>query len=259
MNIRLSNQLNMVGACLAIAQQPENKAVWDGKAPLDFTADLAALPSAYDAALAKAALADAAIGGAADTRAAAEAALEDAAHLVARALAAHYRKAGALDRLARVDLSRTDIVRCAIRNCWRRPRSCATSPPRRRRNPVPQGARADSRVERRYRGVRRRDERAARADRESRHATQGTRDGRGCLARARGRGRRPRAAIRRHARRPALCRSLEPRAHHRRLRRARRQRRRREGERRHATCGNDRTGQMTAPRAAPAAKKTLGR
>lgn len=32
MNLKLSNPLNMVGACLAIAQQAENKAVWHPRA-----------------------------------------------------------------------------------------------------------------------------------------------------------------------------------------------------------------------------------
>lgn len=111
MNLKVSNQLNMVGACLAIAETPEYKAVWNGKPPLDFTADLAALRSGYDAAQAKAAQADAASGGAADAKAAAEIALEEASFLVARALAAHFRKTGARDRLAKVDVARSDIVR----------------------------------------------------------------------------------------------------------------------------------------------------
>lgn len=111
MNLKVSNQLNMVGACLAIAQTPEYKAVWNGKAPLDFTADIAALQSGYEAALAKGAQADGAAGGAADAKAAAEVALEESSFLVARALTAHFRKAGALDRLAKVDVARSDIVR----------------------------------------------------------------------------------------------------------------------------------------------------
>lgn len=111
MNLKVSNQLNMVGACLTIAQTAEYKAVWNGKPPLDFTADIAALQSSYDAALAKGAQADAAAGGAADAKAAAEIALEESSYLVARALAAHFRKIGAVERLAKVDVARSDIVR----------------------------------------------------------------------------------------------------------------------------------------------------
>lgn len=111
MNLKLSNQLNMVGACLAIAQQVENKAVWQGKAPEDFGTDLAQLQTGYDAALAKAAQIEATQVGSADAKAVAETALEDAAHVLARALTAHYRKTGAVEQLRVVDLSRTGIGR----------------------------------------------------------------------------------------------------------------------------------------------------
>lgn len=108
MNLRLNNQLNMVGACLTIAQTTENKPVWNGKAPEDFATDLAALQAAYEATLAKAAQVDTG-GGAADAKAVAESALEEAAFLVARALSAHFRKRGAIELLAKVDHSRTDL------------------------------------------------------------------------------------------------------------------------------------------------------
>ena len=66
MNIRLSNQINMVGACITTANTTENKAVWNGNPPLDFTTDIAQLQTDYAAVTAKAALADSATGGAGD-------------------------------------------------------------------------------------------------------------------------------------------------------------------------------------------------
>lgn len=41
MNSRLQNQLNMVGACLSLAQSADYKPVWTGKPPADFATDLA--------------------------------------------------------------------------------------------------------------------------------------------------------------------------------------------------------------------------
>ena len=66
MNSRLQNQLNMVGACLNVAQSSDYKPVWNGKPPADFGTDLAKLATDYGAVTAKAAQADAATGGAAD-------------------------------------------------------------------------------------------------------------------------------------------------------------------------------------------------
>lgn len=111
MNIKLSNQLNMVGACLAIANNAESKPVWSGQGPADLATDLTQLQTDYQAALAKAAQVDAAQGGSADAKAIAETTLEDAAHVLARAITAHCRKTGAVERLRLVDLSRTEIGR----------------------------------------------------------------------------------------------------------------------------------------------------
>lgn len=111
MNLRLQNQLNMVGACLSVAQSPAHKPVWEGKPPADFEADLAELQADHAAILAKAAQSDAATGGAADAKAAAESALEDAAFILARALAYHFKKTGDLDRLGKVDLTRSGIMK----------------------------------------------------------------------------------------------------------------------------------------------------
>lgn len=110
MNLRLSNQLNMVSACLAVANLPEHKLAWVGKDPADFATDIAKLQGSYAAVTAKAALADAATGGAADAKAVTEKALEDAAFVLARALAIHFKKTGDLDRRGKVDVSKSEIV-----------------------------------------------------------------------------------------------------------------------------------------------------
>ena len=111
MNSRIQNQLNMVGACITVAQSADHKPVWDGNDPLDFNGDMAKLQTSYGAVTAKAAQADAATGGATDAKAAAETALEDAAFVLARALASHFKKTGDLDRLGKVDLSKSDIMK----------------------------------------------------------------------------------------------------------------------------------------------------
>src|SRR5690242_20728787 len=98
MNLRLSNQLNMVGACLTIAQSSDFQPVWTGKEPADFATDLAQLGADYSAVAAKVAQAEGATGGAADAKAVAEAAIEDAIYVLARALVIHFKKTGDLDR-----------------------------------------------------------------------------------------------------------------------------------------------------------------
>ena len=110
MNIRLSNQLNMVGACLNVANTTENKAVWTGNPPADFGTDIVQLQTDYAAVTQKAAQADSATGGAGDAKAQAEAALEDAAYILARALSNHFKKTGNLNNLGKVDLSKSQIV-----------------------------------------------------------------------------------------------------------------------------------------------------
>src|ERR1017187_8942099 len=110
MNIRITNQINMVGACITPANTAANKAVWNGNPPLDFTTDIAQLSTDYGSVAAKAALADAASGGAGDAKAQAETALEDAAYILARALANHFKKTGNLDKLGQVDVTKSEIV-----------------------------------------------------------------------------------------------------------------------------------------------------
>lgn len=111
MNLRLQNQLNMVGACLTVAQSPDYRPVWNGQQPADFGADLARLEADYSAVTAKAAQADAATGGAADAKAVAETALEDAGFVLARALAIHFKKTGDLDRHGKVDMTKSEIMK----------------------------------------------------------------------------------------------------------------------------------------------------
>ncbi|MFT3867164.1 MAG: hypothetical protein QM715_01580 [Nibricoccus sp.] len=111
MNIRLSNQLNMIGTCLRVAQSRGHSLVWLGRDPSHFGVDLTSIEAGYKIALGKAALADTAKGGASDVRAQAETTLENAAYVLTRALAVHFRKSNDLDRHAEADLSLTQIVR----------------------------------------------------------------------------------------------------------------------------------------------------
>ena len=110
MNLRMQTQLNMVGACLNVAQSPEYKPVWSDSPPADFAADIAQLETDYGAISPKAALAESATGGATDAKALAEAALEDAAFILARALALHFKKSGDLDRRGKVNVRKHEIV-----------------------------------------------------------------------------------------------------------------------------------------------------
>ena len=109
MNNRLQVQLNMVGACLNVAQSSDYKPVWNGQPPADFGTDIAQLATDYGAVTAKAAQADGATGGATDAKAAAETALEDAAFVLARALAIHFKKSGDLNRHGKVDVTKSAI------------------------------------------------------------------------------------------------------------------------------------------------------
>ena len=111
MNSRIQNQLNMVGACITVANSTDYKPVWTGNPPADFGADMATLQTNYGNVTVLAAQADAATGGGGDASSAAETALENAAFILARALANHFKKNGDLDNLGKVDVSKTDIVR----------------------------------------------------------------------------------------------------------------------------------------------------
>jgi len=111
MNSRIQNQLNMVGACLTVANSTDYKPVWTGNPPADFGTDLAQLQTNYGSVTVLAAQADAATGGGGDASSAAETALENAAFMLARALANHFKKNGDLDNLGKMDVTKTDIVR----------------------------------------------------------------------------------------------------------------------------------------------------
>ena len=68
MNDQTTNQLDMVGTCLNVADKPENFAVWNGQPPLDYGTDLSAIRGEYQAIRALAALADAATTGPAEPK-----------------------------------------------------------------------------------------------------------------------------------------------------------------------------------------------
>jgi hypothetical protein len=107
----VTNRLNMIGACIAVAERPEYVPVWTNQLPQDFTTDFAALKTEYNATTAAAAVAYAATTGPADAKALAETALEDAAFVLARACVAHFTKTGDATRRAQVDFTKSAIVR----------------------------------------------------------------------------------------------------------------------------------------------------
>ena len=111
MNLELTNQIKMVGACITVANDKNYQPVWKGQPPLDFDTDLTQLGVDYEAVLQEDALADGATGGAGDAKALAETTLENAAFILARALCNHFTKTGNLDNLGKVDFTKTEIVR----------------------------------------------------------------------------------------------------------------------------------------------------
>ena len=111
MDSRTQNHLNMVSTCITVAQEAQNKAVWQGKDPADFGTDVAKLTTDYGAVTAKVAQWEAAKGGAADDKASAETVLEDQAYLLARACYNHFKKTGSLDRAGKVDYTKSEIVK----------------------------------------------------------------------------------------------------------------------------------------------------
>jgi len=110
MKDRITNQLDMVGTCLNVADRPENYAVWNAQPPLDFSGDLSPVRGEYQSIRAAAAIAYAATTGTTDAKATAETTLENAAYTLARACVAHFRKTGNQADLAKVDFSRSQIV-----------------------------------------------------------------------------------------------------------------------------------------------------
>ncbi len=128
MNSRLQNQLNMVGACINVAQSPDYKPVWDGKEPADFGTDMAKLGTDYGAVTTKAAQADAATGGGGDAKAGAETVLEEAAFVLTRAMANHFRKTG--DSSALTERPKNALARLERGN------TCFPTPQRPRASPL---------------------------------------------------------------------------------------------------------------------------
>ena len=111
MKDRVTNHLDMVGACLAVADRQEYNVVWSGHPPEDFGTDLSPVRGAYQAIRSAASLAYATTTGTTDAKAQAETALEAAVYVLARACAAHFRKTVNLVDLAKVNLSKSSIVR----------------------------------------------------------------------------------------------------------------------------------------------------
>ena len=109
MTDRTTNQLDMAGTCLAVADRPEHNAVWNGQPPLDFGGDLSPVRGEYQGIRAAAALAYATPTGATDAKATAETALESTAYILARACTAHFRKTGNQIELAKVDFKKGGI------------------------------------------------------------------------------------------------------------------------------------------------------
>ncbi len=109
MNDQITNQLDMVGTCLNVADKLENYAVWNCQPPLDFGTDLSMIRGEYQSIRDLSVLADAATTGPADAKATAETALENAAYTLSRACVAHFRKTGNMTDLAKVDLKKGAI------------------------------------------------------------------------------------------------------------------------------------------------------
>jgi hypothetical protein len=110
MKLRTSNKLNMVGACLTVAHETKYQPVWFGQPPVSFEKGLATLQAGYLSLTLKASEAESSNGGATETKAEARIALIECAHVLARALAVHFKGAGDLTRLGQINLTRTDLV-----------------------------------------------------------------------------------------------------------------------------------------------------
>lgn len=111
MNDRIQNRLNMLNACVTLAHGPANRAVWEGKEPLAFGEDLAALKTDLAATAALAAQLGGALPGASDAKDEAETALEDAAYLVVTGLRSYYKKTGATEALGKINFSKSHLQR----------------------------------------------------------------------------------------------------------------------------------------------------
>ncbi len=111
MRSTLQNHLNMVGACLDVAQKPEYHAVWSGQTPTRFGDACTELIKDYAEINKKAAQAESAPVGAGDAKAVAETALEDAIHVLSSALVVHFSTTGDASRRAKADLTPSSVAR----------------------------------------------------------------------------------------------------------------------------------------------------
>ena len=111
MNDRIINKIDMIGACINVAEKPAHSPAWNTPPVLDFVADFAALKVEYGNISAAIAAADAATTGPADAKDLAETALENIAFSVARSLCVHYKKTGNLTDRAKVNLTKPGLVR----------------------------------------------------------------------------------------------------------------------------------------------------
>lgn len=109
MDDRTQNRLNMVQACIAVADSAEHQPVWLGQEPSAFQADFGDLKTHVAETLGVAAQESAAQGGAADQKETAETALEDAIIKLRGALRSYYKKTGNETDEAKVDLSPSAI------------------------------------------------------------------------------------------------------------------------------------------------------
>jgi len=100
----------MVGSCLTVAHDNKYRPAWFGQSPVSFERGLVTLQADYLSLTLKASEAESANGGASATKAKARATLVECAHVLARALAVHFKSTGDLTRLGQIDLSRSDLV-----------------------------------------------------------------------------------------------------------------------------------------------------
>ena len=110
MKNRLTNQLDMAGACINLASKPEHNAVWNTTPPLDFVADFAAFQAEYASTSAAVSAAYAATTGPASAKDLAETALEELAYPLSRAVCIHFKKIGNFTDRAKVDFTKSALV-----------------------------------------------------------------------------------------------------------------------------------------------------
>ena len=109
MNRRITTHLNMIRACLKVAEGPEFKSVWASGPPTGFRTEIAQAAAEFEAVATKGGLADTAANGGGDAKAAARTALEESTHMLGRALALHFLRTGDLDRRGKVNFTRSKI------------------------------------------------------------------------------------------------------------------------------------------------------